>query len=113
MRSSYENMVPLGTPWVAMTGHWLAIEVLSPSSHRYDRDFKRDAYLALGVKEVWLVDIADKSVAVCRERGVETVVRDVIRWRIDASDRIVDVYLQSRFAPSCDSQLGGVNSTGA
>ena len=43
--------------WTDLTAHWLAVEVLSRSSKRYDRDYKRDAYLALGVPEVWLVDL--------------------------------------------------------
>lgn len=38
--------------------HWLAVEILIPSSRIYDRGFKRDAYFALGVQQVWLVDLA-------------------------------------------------------
>ncbi|MDQ2666967.1 MAG: Uma2 family endonuclease [Gemmatimonadota bacterium] len=52
---------PPDAPWVEMTDKWLAVEVFSASSRRYDRDVKREAYIALGVREVWLVDIADKS----------------------------------------------------
>ena len=89
---------PLGAPWVDVTERWLAVEVFSRSSRRYDRDFKRDAYLALGVREVWLVDIADKSVDVCRERGAGRVVRDVIRWHITELDRTVEVNLSELFA---------------
>ena len=35
-----------------------------------DREVKRDAYLALAVREVWLVDLQEKSVEVCLEAGV-------------------------------------------
>ena len=52
--------------WREIHEHWLAVEVLSPSSRVYDREFKRDAYLALGVRQVWLVDLRDRSVEVCR-----------------------------------------------
>jgi len=38
--------------WTAITEHWLAVEIFSPSSKIYDREFKRGAYLTLGVKEV-------------------------------------------------------------
>ena len=42
--------------WEEITDHWLAVEVFSLSSERYDREVKRDAYLQIGVREVWLVD---------------------------------------------------------
>lgn len=32
------------TDWPKIDEHWLAVEVLSRSSHVYDREFKRDAY---------------------------------------------------------------------
>jgi len=51
------------------------VEVFSPSSRRYDRDYKRDAYLALGVGEVWLVDLDERAVFVSRPGGAERDVR--------------------------------------
>lgn len=56
-----------GTKWPDMSGWWLAVEVFSPGSRRYDRDYKRDAYLALGVREVWLVDLEERCILVSRE----------------------------------------------
>lgn len=58
-----------GTPWIEMRDWWLAVEVFSPSSRYYDRDFKRDAYLSLGVAEVWLVDLDERAVLVSRRGG--------------------------------------------
>jgi Uma2 family endonuclease len=55
------------TPWTDISGWWLAVEVSGRGSRRYDRDFKRDAYLALSVREVWLVDLDEKCVLVSRE----------------------------------------------
>jgi Uma2 family endonuclease len=52
--------------WEDIHEHWLAVEVWSPSSVVYDRDIKRDAYLAVGVREVWLVDLEGKTVFVSR-----------------------------------------------
>jgi len=49
-----------GTPWTAISGWWLAVEVSGRASRVYDRDFKRDAYLTLGVREAWLVDLDDR-----------------------------------------------------
>jgi Uma2 family endonuclease len=55
---------PLSLPWSKFHAHWLAVEIYSPSSRIYDHDYKRDAYLALGVREVWLVDITERSILV-------------------------------------------------
>jgi Uma2 family endonuclease len=84
--------------WADVTEHWLAIEVLSRSSRFYDRVIKRDAYLTLGVREVWLVDIADKSVEVWRSRDQLEVVRDVVRWPVPAHDLAVTIDLTELFA---------------
>jgi Uma2 family endonuclease len=84
------------TEWDEITGHWLAVEVLSRSSRIYDREFKRDAYLALGVGEVWLVDMDTRSVEVSRV-GSRDVVTDVIRWRVPVLERVVEVELREVF----------------
>lgn len=72
---------PLPTSWLKVSDWWLAVEVFSPSSKIYDRDFKRDAYLALGVREVWLVDPARRVVSVSRRDRNEEEQRDRILWR--------------------------------
>ncbi|HET7458598.1 MAG TPA: Uma2 family endonuclease [Gemmatimonadaceae bacterium] len=73
---------PPGTPWSEMRDWWLAVEVFSPSSRVYDRDFKRDAYLALGVAEVWLVDLDERAVFVSSRGGQLDDRRDAsITWR--------------------------------
>lgn len=79
------------TDWRKITEHWLAVEVLSRSSRVYDREFKRDAYFALGLQQVWLVDWRDRSVEVCSAKGRSHVVRDRIRWRIARSDVTIDL----------------------
>ena len=84
--------------WHEITGHWLAVEVISRSSRIYDRDFKRDAYLTLGVREVWLVDRDDRSVDVTRARGEIETVRDTIVWRPPTLDLEVRVDLREIFA---------------
>ncbi len=40
----------------------LVVEVLSPSSAMYDRTAKADTYAALGVRELWLVDLEKESI---------------------------------------------------
>ena len=83
--------------WEEINHHWLAVEVLGRSSRMYDREFKRPAYLAIGVSELWLVDIATKSVEVWRKGGSE-VVRETLRWRVPEIDRIVAIDLGEVFA---------------
>ena len=60
---------PTGTPWAEMTEHWLAVEIFSPSSRVYDRDFKRDAYIALGVKQGVADRYARKNCRSVRQAG--------------------------------------------
>jgi Uma2 family endonuclease len=84
--------------WAKVTEHWLAIEILSRSSRVYDREFKRAAYFALRVPQLWLVDIADRSVEVWTAPGASDVVRDVIRWRVPVIEREVTVELAEIFA---------------
>jgi len=87
-----------GMKWADFTGHWLAVEILSPSSRIYDRDFKRAAYFALGVREVWLVDIEDRSVDAWSSSATHDVVHDVIRWRPAGLDRVVTIDVAGLFA---------------
>ena len=79
------------TDWRKITEHWLAVEVLSRSSRIYDRVFKRDAYFALGLEQVWLVDWREKSVEVCSAKGKSTVVHDTIRWRVAGVQVVMDL----------------------
>ena len=85
------------TDWVKVDEHWLAVEVLSRSSRMYDREFKRDAYFALGLREVWLVDIEELSVEVCRARGAGEIVRDTIQWAVPATGSVVSIPLWDLF----------------
>jgi Uma2 family endonuclease len=77
------------TDWSKITEHWLAVEILSRSSRIYDREFKRDAYFALGVQQVWLVDWRAGSVEVCIGKGKSRVVGDRIRWKIDDAEIVI------------------------
>src|SRR5215212_8719107 len=79
------SFVP-GTPWEEATEYWLAVEVLSRSSRVYDREFKRDAYFALGVREVWLVDVRDHSIELCVRPREGRLVRDALTWSAPDAD---------------------------
>jgi Uma2 family endonuclease len=47
----------------------LVVEVMSPGSAIYDRTAKADTYAALGVRELWLVDLETQSIEQRRLRG--------------------------------------------
>jgi Uma2 family endonuclease len=89
---------PVSRKWSDYTEHWLAVEIYSPSSRIYDRDFKRDAYHTLGVHDVWLIDIDDRTAEVSLKPGAGIIVRDVIRWRVPVLDVDVSVDLAELFA---------------
>ncbi len=80
------------TDWRKITEHWLAVEVFSRSSRIYDREFKRDAYFALGLHQVWLVDWRDGSVEVCTAKSTSDVARDTIRWRVAGVDLAINLH---------------------
>lgn len=58
-----------GAPWDAVTDHWLAVEVSGRGSRVYDRDYKRSAYLELGVREFWRLDLDDRRIYRSRPGG--------------------------------------------
>jgi Uma2 family endonuclease len=86
------------TDWPNVKENWLAIEVLSRSSKIYDRDFKKDAYFALGVQEVWLVDRRAKSIEVWRSPTSKRVVHDRLHWHAPRGDATVALDLAEVFA---------------
>jgi Uma2 family endonuclease len=94
----YPARYPIDSQWEEIDEHWLAVEVLSRSSRVYDREIKRDAYIALGVREVWLVDRRSQAVEVARAQGPGVVVKDVLRWRVPALASVVDISLTEVFA---------------
>ncbi|HJP85884.1 MAG TPA: Uma2 family endonuclease [Gemmatimonadaceae bacterium] len=79
------------TDWRKITEHWLAVEILSRSSRIYDREFKRDAYFALGLPQVWLVDWRGECVEVCTSSRKARVVRGTIRWRVAGTEVVIDL----------------------
>ena len=94
----YPARFPVAAKWTDITEHWLAIEIFSPSSRVYDRQFKRAAYLELGVQQVWLVDIEDRSIDVWRSRHARQIARDVIRWSVPTTDLVVTIDVGEVFA---------------
>ncbi len=89
---------PISADWRTISGWWLAVEVMSPSSRAYDRVVKRDAYLALGVEEYWVVDIRDHSMEVWRRGSVGSeCATETLIWRPAALDTGIIVNLEEVF----------------
>jgi hypothetical protein len=58
---------------------------------------ERDAYLALGVREVWFVEMRDRSIEVCTQPGEGRLVRDAVTWSMPDGDASVRVELAELF----------------
>ncbi len=70
------------TRWTAIRRWWLAVEVSGAGSLVYDRDHKTPAYLALGIRQVWRVDLDDRCVYVSRQDAVgESCQTERLIWR--------------------------------
>ncbi len=83
--------------WKELRGPALAIEVLSPSSRRYDRDQKRAVYLAHGC-EYWIVEEDH-----CIERwlpggAAPSTHHAVLQWHPDPSVAPLTLDVASLFA---------------
>lgn len=67
--------------WSSIREWWLTVEVSAASSLIYDRDHKRPAYLRLGVREVWRVDLREQCVYVSPAGEAEQLrVDDRLTW---------------------------------
>lgn len=94
----YRPVGPAGDNWRSPRELWLAVEVLSGSSRIYDREFKRDAYLALEVREVWLVDLQERAVYVSRADGTgEERHAAALRWSPPDIDQPLELNLSRMF----------------
>lgn len=84
--------------WLNVTEHWLVVEVLSPSSRVYDRDLKRGAYFALGVREVWIVDPRKKTFEISRDGTTRILKSGNFEWRSPDGGLAVMIELGEIFA---------------
>jgi Uma2 family endonuclease len=65
--------------WTEIRSWWLAVEV-SGESKLYDRDHKTPAYLQLGVREVWRVDLRERRMFVSVSDNVEQPQAEQVSW---------------------------------
>lgn len=94
----FPSTFPPGTKWTEITEWWLAVEVLSPSSKHYDRDYKLEAYLRLGVAEVWIVDLDRRCCEVSTVDGRRLVPQyRSVRWQPARFARPLELDLEEVF----------------
>ena len=84
-----------------VTGNWrdcqtllLAVEIVSPSSARYDRIVKRQLYQEHGVSTYWIVDPDAQVVEVWRPADERPeIVTDMLRWQVgtEAEELAIDL----------------------
>ena len=89
--------------WPEIAGLRLAIEVLSPSTARYDRVVKRAFYLRAGVEEYWIVDLDARLVERWRpgDRSPEILTERLI-WQPTNSSERLEIDLPAYFAKLLD-----------
>jgi len=68
--------------WENVRENRLAIEVTSRPTRVYERVYKRPAYLALGIKEVWRVERRKRQVLVSRpDAPADVTDSETVTWR--------------------------------
>jgi Uma2 family endonuclease len=86
------------TKWTDVNAWWLAVEVLSPSSKHYDRDYKLEAYLRVGVTEVWMVDLDRHCCEVSHADGRRAIAEyRAVRWHPPAMAHALELDLATIF----------------
>ena len=86
--------------WSQMKHLLLTIEVLSPSTERYDRHTKRRLYQEVGIPFYWIVDPDQKTVEVWTpEIQFPTVEREVVKWKPLGVDEEFVLELDELFKP--------------
>ena len=87
-----------GTRWTEIEGWWLAVEALSPSSKHYDRDYKLEAYLHVGVEEVWIVDLDRHCCEISGVDGRRSIAEyQKVRWHPSGMTQHLELDLETVF----------------
>ena len=86
--------------WTKMKNLLLAIEILSPSTQRYDRFAKRRLYQQVGIPLYWVVDADQQVVEVWRpDMTFPTSESERISWIPDGASETFSLELAELFQP--------------
>lgn len=92
------RVAPGAARWEEVREYWLAIEVSGTGSRAYDREYKRDAYLDVGVLEAWRVELAAETIFVSKPGGEKDRPHEIeLIWRSPASGRELRVDIGALF----------------
>lgn len=75
------------------------MEVSGKGSTPYDRDYKRPAYLTLGVPEVWRVDLLERCVFICRSGSPEFRLAERVVWHPPEMTDPLSIVVPDLFLP--------------
>src|SRR5690606_17550237 len=89
--------LPPSMEWADFHDHWLAVELYRRSSRLYDHDYKRDASLALGVREVWLVDRRQRVILLSTPDVKDRVVTGTLTWHPPEMSQPLELSLERLF----------------
>ncbi|MEZ4457858.1 MAG: Uma2 family endonuclease [Gemmatimonadales bacterium] len=90
---------PPADDWAACRSRLLAVEISGSGSRLVDQTYKRDAYLAAGVREVWLVDLERRHIIVARPGRPDETRPDRLEWRLDAAGPTLSIAIPELFLP--------------
>lgn len=86
--------------WARMRTLLLAVEVLSPSTARYDRFTKRRLYQEVGVTTYWVVDPDEQTIEVWAPAAAfPLIVRDSLTWAPAGAAEPFGLLLRELFKP--------------
>jgi len=89
--------------WADIAGLALAVEVLSPSTARYDREVKRRFYQRAGVSEYWIVDVDARCIERWRPAVAQPeVLAESLRWQPVGAGAALEVDVAGFFAALLD-----------
>ncbi len=76
----------------------LTVEVLSPTTARYDRFTKRRLYQEVGIPDYWIVDPDEKVVEVWTPKDIQpTTTSDCLLWSPEGADEPLEIALAELF----------------
>lgn len=91
---------PPKTPWKSAPVPILVVEVLSPSTRKRDREFKRPYYVdEVRVPEYWIVDGEQRSITLIRANQSPTSFHDRLTWSPPGVGVTLDLALDDVFGP--------------
>ena len=95
--------IPASGEWADFPDPVLVIEVISPSTARYDRFVKRRRFQRAGIPEYWIVDMDARSVDRWRPADVRPeTIDDQIVWLPEGATSALTIDLPAFFAKLLD-----------